>query len=74
MQLDLMDTETRKNILNSAEVEKFSSCREITLSAYWFGPDNFILACYCYSKEHPEMFMRYLRQTNPKIKDPLFID
>jgi len=37
-------------------------------------PDNFILACYSYSTEHPGKFMRFLNQTNPKIKDPLFID
>jgi hypothetical protein len=74
VQLDLMHRGTRENILSSVEVKKFSSCREITLSAYWFSPDNFILACYCYSKDHPKMFMRYLEQTNPKIKDPLFID
>jgi hypothetical protein len=74
VQLDLMNPRTRENILSSTQVERFTSCRDITLSAYWFGPDNFILACYCYSKEHPNMFMRYLRQTNPKIKDPLFID
>ena len=74
VQLDLMDPATRESILASAEVKKFSSCRDITLSAYWFGPDNFILACYCYSIEHPGMFMRFLSQRNPKIKDPLFID
>lgn len=74
VQLELMDPQTRGSIFDSTEVKRFSSCRDITLSAYRFGPDNFILACYCYSMEHPGMFMRFLNQTNPKIKDPLFID
>ena len=74
VQLDLMDPQTRKSIFELTAVKRFSSCRDITLSNYWFGPDNFILACYCYSTEHPGMFMRFLNQTNPKIKDPLFID
>jgi hypothetical protein len=74
VQLELMDPDTRRNVLASTEIKKFSSCRDIILSAYWFAPDNFILACYCYSSEHPGMLMRFLEQTNPKIKDPLFID
>jgi hypothetical protein len=74
VQLELMDPQTRDYVLSCTEVERFTSCRDITLAAYWFGPDNFILACYSYSKEHPGMFIRYLEQTNPKIKDPLFID
>jgi hypothetical protein len=49
-------------------------CRCAPLSAYWFGPDNFILACDCFSKEHPKMFIGFLKQTNPKLKYPLFID
>ncbi|UCF98425.1 MAG: hypothetical protein JSV89_02565 [Spirochaetaceae bacterium] len=69
VQLDLMDPQTRDSILNCTDVRKFSTCRDVTLCAYWFDPDNFILACYYYSKEHPGMFMRFLNQTNPKIKD-----
>ena len=74
VQLELMDPQTRESIFEATDVKRFSSCRDITLSNYWFGPDNFILACYCYSVEHPGMFVRFLKQTNPKIKDPLFID
>ena len=74
VQLELMEPDTRTSIYESTDVKRFASCRDITLSNYWFAPDNFILACYCYSEEHPGMFMRFLNQTNPKIKDPLFID
>jgi hypothetical protein len=68
-----MDPGTHERILSSGEVKRFSSCRDIPLSAYWFGPDIFILACHCYSKEQPKMFIGFLKQTNPKPKYPLFI-
>jgi hypothetical protein len=55
-----MASETRQGIFEATDVKRFSSCRDITLHAYWFGPDNFILACYCYSSEHLGMFMRFL--------------
>jgi hypothetical protein len=64
----------RKEILESYPIEKIRSVRDLCLSAYLNQPDTFLLACYCYNKEHPIMFRRFLEQRGPVLKDPFFID
>jgi hypothetical protein len=74
VQLSLMDAELRNRILCSTEVARFRNVREIRIIKYRDQPDNFILASYCFSIDKPEMFMRFLKQTNPPLRDPFFFD
>jgi hypothetical protein len=74
VQLSLMDVELRDRILNSTEVKRFRNVHEIRIIKYRSHPDNFILASYCFSVDKPEMFVRFLKQTNPPLRDPLFFD
>jgi hypothetical protein len=74
IQFELLEPALRKEILESYPIEKIRSVRDLCLSRYLNQPDPFLLACYCYNKEHPIMFRRFLEQRGPVLKDPFFID
>ena len=74
VQFELLEPALRKEILESYTIEKIRGVRDLCLSAYMNQPDTFLLACYCYNKEHPIMFRRFLEQRGPVLKDPFFID
>ncbi|UCF97909.1 MAG: hypothetical protein JSV89_22515 [Spirochaetaceae bacterium] len=74
VQLSLMDAELRNRILGSTDVKRFQNVREIRIMEYRNDPDNFVLASYFLSIEKPEMFLRFLMQANPPLRDPFFIN
>jgi len=74
VQLSLMDAELRERILSSTEVKRFRNVRELRITKYRNHTDNFILASYCFSVDRPDMFVRFLKQTNPPLRDQLLFD
>ena len=74
VQVDLMNPETRLRMLSREGITRFSTYRDISFSTYLQGPQNFIVASYLYCNEHPKMFLRFLNQRIPEIKDPFFFD
>ena len=74
VQVDLMNPETRRRMLSREDIVRFSSYRDITISTYLRGPQNFIMASYLYCNEYPKMLLRFLNQTVPEIKDPYLFD
>jgi hypothetical protein len=74
VQFELLEPSLRAEILASYAIEAYSSFRELSMSAYVYQPDAFLLACYCYNSSHPVVFRRLLEQRGPLLKDPFFID
>jgi len=72
VQYSLMDPALREHLLKKIS-SGFGSYRDVVLSNYINGPDDFLGSAYLYLKDHPSIIRRWLLHQEPLPKDPLFM-
>ncbi len=72
VQYSLMDPALREHLLKKIS-SGFGSYRDVVLSNYINGPDDFLGSAYLYLKDHPLIIRRWLLHQEPLPKDPLFL-
>lgn len=74
VQFSLMDERLREKIFSTTAAPLFGSYRDISMAAYLYGPEGFLVACYTYLDAHPPVLKRCLSSKGPMVKDPFLIE
>ncbi len=74
VQFSLMDEQLRKLICASVKAPIFRSYRDISMGAYIYGPEGFLVACYMYMHVHTSILKRCLNQKCTPVKDPFLLN
>ena len=74
VQFSLMEQNVRTRLAGAVDVPQFSSCRDISMGAYLYSPEGFLVACYTYMQAHPTVLKRCLSSHAALIKDPFLIE
>ncbi len=74
VQFSLMESNVRRRISGAVDAPRFTSYRDISMGAYLYSPEGFLLACYAYMQAHPTVLKRCLNSRTALIKDPFLIE